>query len=83
MVYHKRATKMLRKMDRHQAQLLVGWINKNLVGTNDPRQFGKALKGQYQDYWRYRIGNYRIIADILDDQIKINIIDVGHRKEIY
>lgn len=70
-------------MDRHQAQLLVGWINKNLVGTNDPRQFGKALKGQYQDYWRYRIGNYRIIADILDDQIKINIIDVGHRKEIY
>jgi len=45
--------------------------------------FGKALKGNLGDYWRYRVGNYRLIAEINDEEIIIIIIGIGHRRDIY
>ena len=56
---------------------------KDLENINNPGNFGKSLKGGLKDYWRYRIGNYRIIADINDDEVKILIIEIGRRKDIY
>jgi len=56
---------------------------KNLENTNNPRIYGKSLKGNLRDYWRYRVGNHRIIAEINDIEVKILIINVGHRKDIY
>ncbi|MBQ7169295.1 MAG: type II toxin-antitoxin system RelE/ParE family toxin [Synergistaceae bacterium] len=44
---------------------------------------GKALTGNWSGYWRYRVGDYRLIADIQDDKILILITEVGHRKEVY
>lgn len=79
----KNADKQLEKLDMTQQIIIVNWINKNLEGTNDPRVFGKSLKGNLKEYWRYRVGDYRIIADINDSQVKILIIDIGHRKSIY
>lgn len=81
--YHKRALKNLQRLDKSQASLILAWIEKNLVSTNNPRQFGKALQGKLAEYWRYRIGNYRIIANINDLNIQILIVDAGHRKDIY
>lgn len=79
----KNADKQLEKLDMTQQIIIVNWISKNLEGTNDPRVFGKSLKGNLKEYWRYRVGDYRIIADINDSQVKILIIDIGHRKSIY
>lgn len=77
------ALKKLKKMDRYQASLLIGWIEKNLQDSSDPRTHGKALVANHKGKWRYRVGDYRILALIEDEKIIITIIDVGHRKDIY
>lgn len=82
-VYEKKALKSLSKIDKSQRNIILSWIDKNLVDTDDPKKYGKALKGNLKEYWRYRVGNYRILADIDDKQIKIIIFNIGHRKDIY
>lgn len=82
-VYTKKAIKSLEKIDKAQQRLIIAWIEKNLINTEDPRTLGKSLKGSLKSYWRYRVGNYRILADINDNEIKIIIFNIGHRKNIY
>ena len=82
-VYDKKAIKSLSKLDKAQQKMIISWIEKNLVDTDNPKQHGKALKGNLKEYWRYRVGEYRLLADINDDEIKIIIFNVGHRREIY
>ena len=82
-LFDKNADKQLKKIDITQQRIIVNWIIKNLEDTNDPRIFGKSLKGNLKDCWRYRVGDYRIIAEINDDEVKILIIEIGHRKDIY
>ncbi len=82
-IYEKKALKSLSKIDKSQRNIILSWIDKNLVDTDAPKKYGKALKGNLKEYWRYRIGNYRILADIDDKQIKIIIFNIGHRKDIY
>jgi len=81
--YSPRAAKELGKLDRHTAAIIYGWIDKNLMGCENPRLHGKPLVGDKVGYWRYRIGDYRLIADIQDNLIVIEIIHVGHRREVY
>lgn len=78
-----RALKTLKQMDKHQARIIIGWINKNLSGCVDPRIHGKALVGDKKGYWRYRVGSYRLISEIDDGEVRIDIINIGHRREIY
>lgn len=70
-------------MDRNQAIIIVAWIRKNLEGTTNPRQYGKGLVGNRSGEWRYRIGNYRILANINESDIVIEIFSIGHRSIIY
>lgn len=81
--FEKTAYRQLEKLDLAQQRIIINWIVKNLEDANDPRIFGKALKGNLGEYWRYRAGDYRIIAEINDKEIKILIIAIGHRKDIY
>lgn len=48
-----------------------------------PQIFGKGLKGNKAGLWRYRIGNYRLICEIIDNKLIILVLTVGHRREIY
>jgi mRNA interferase RelE/StbE len=82
-LFEKNADKQLKKIDMTQQRIIVNWIAKNLENTPNPRIFGKSLKGNLKEYWRYKVGDYRIIAEINDDEVKILIIEVGHRKDIY
>ncbi len=82
-IFEKNAVKQLKKIDVAQQKMIYGYIKKNLEGTSTPRMSGKALKGNLKEYWRYRVGDYRIIAEIDDCEIKIIIIEIGHRKDIY
>lgn len=81
--YTKRAIKQLKKLDKQTSALLLGWIEKNLVDCDKPRQFGKGLTANRKGEWRYRIGDYRLVADIQDDKIVILILNIGHRRDIY
>ena len=82
-LYTKKAIKQLAKIDVNQKNIILAWIEKNLVGVDNPRIHGKALKGDLKDYWRYRVGDYRIIAEINNDEIQIVVIEIGHRKDVY
>jgi mRNA interferase RelE/StbE len=78
-----KALKQLKKIDKVQAKLISGWIDKNLDGCSDPRVRGKALSGNLKGYWRYRVGSYRLMARIKDDIVTIIIIDIDHRSRVY
>ena len=81
--YTAQAIKQLKKLDKPKRALIIGWIEKNLQNCEDPRAHGKSLTGNYSRKWRYRIGDYRLIADIIDDKITILIVNVGHRRDVY
>lgn len=81
--FTKEALRELKKLDRHTALFITAWIRKNLEGCSDPRRFGKGLTANRSGQWRYRIGDYRLIADIQDERILILILNLGHRREIY
>ena len=70
-------------MDKYRARLIVNWLMKNIHGSENPRLHGKALRANLSDYWRYRVGNYRIITEIQDDALIVVAVEIGHRKEIY
>lgn len=77
------ALKQLKKLDKHTAALIVGWLRKNLEGCVDPRQHGKGLTANRSGQWRYRVGDYRILAEIQDEKIIVLVLSIGDRSEIY
>lgn len=81
--YEKEAQKNLKKIDKYQAKIIMNWIEKNLVGTDNPRIHGKGLTANKTGFWRYRVGSYRIIAEINDGEITILILTIGHRNDVY
>jgi mRNA interferase RelE/StbE len=81
--FEKQAQKTLLKMDKAQANIILAWINKNLVGTADPRRTGRVLSANHREKWRYRIGDYRLIANISDETVTILILEIGHRGKVY
>jgi len=81
--YTKDARKTLQKLDPFIRKSLLSWTNTNLVGCTNPRQFGKGLTGDRSGQWRYRVGAYRIIAEIQDDKVLILVLAIGHRSSIY
>ena len=81
--YTAQAVMQLKKLDKHTAALIYGWIDKNLVDCENPRLHGKGLTANRSGQWRYRIGDYRLIAEIQDEIITILLLNIGHRREIY
>ena len=81
--YLPQVFKTLEKMDKFTRRILVEWIEKNLVDCENPRIHGKALSANRMGQWRYRVGDYRIIAKIEDDKLIILVNAIGHRKDIY
>lgn len=82
-IYTKKALKQLKKLDAFTRSSILFWIDKHLQGTHDPRQHGKGLTANRSGEWRYRVGDYRILANIFEDEIVIEVFSVGHRRDIY
>lgn len=81
--YLPQVYKTLEKMDKFTKRIIVEWIEKNLVDCENPRQHGKPLTTDRMGQWRYRVGDYRIIAKIEDDKLIILVITIGHKREVY
>jgi mRNA interferase RelE/StbE len=78
------AIKELDKLDRQVAKRILKFLHKRVASLKDPRSIGDALKGpRFGEYWRYRVGDYRIITKIEDNIMLILVLRVGHRKQIY
>ena len=82
--YTESAAKQLKKLDKTIAIRILNYMDECVAILDDPRALGKNLKGpRLGEYWRYRVGDVRIICNILDGQMTVLVIEIGSRKEIY
>jgi mRNA interferase RelE/StbE len=78
------AAKELRKLDRPVQQRLLGFLRLRVAPLDDPRTIGEALAGERLGaFWKYRVGDWRLICDIQDDRIVVRVLRLGHRREAY
>lgn len=80
--YSKRAQEQIRKLEKPVQRLLFAWIDKYIEGGEHPRQYGKALVQGQETGWRYRIGEYRLLARIQGHQLLILALEVSHQKTV-
>ena len=79
-----KALKVLQKLDKPVAARIINFIENRLSIADNPRSLGAALQGsELGDFWKYRVGDYRVIASIQDVQVTITIVKIGNRKEVY
>lgn len=81
--FSEHAIKNFKKMDKQITTMIFAWISKHLEGCDNPRMHGKRLVADKKGIWRYRVGDYRLLAHIFDDRLVILVVDSGHRKDIY
>jgi mRNA interferase RelE/StbE len=77
------AEKQLRKLDKPIQKRLLDWLEDRIEGCKNPRHFGEPLRGEMAGLWRYRIGDYRVVCEIQDQQLVVLALTVGHCREIY
>lgn len=78
------AAKELRKLDPEIARRVLKFMSQRLASLDNPRSIGESLKGKkLGEFWKYRVGDYRIIADIQDGELLILVVRIGNRREVY
>ena len=78
------ASKELKKLDPQVSKRILAFLKTRLATQSDPRKLGQALKGsELGEFWKYRVGNFRIIASIQDRTVCILVLRIGDRKEVY
>jgi mRNA interferase RelE/StbE len=78
------AERELRKLDRQVARRLLQFLFERVANLDNPRSIGEALKGsRLGDFWKYRVGDYRIIASIEDKALIILVVRIGNRRDVY
>jgi mRNA interferase RelE/StbE len=74
----------LKKMDRPIQQRLLGFLRQRVALLDNPRSIGEALSGaKLGNYWKYRVGDWRIICDIHDERIVVRVLRIGNRRDVY
>ncbi len=81
--YTDTAKEQLRKLDKPIARRIVDFMDERISVSDNPRQSGKALTGPLGGLWRYRVGDYRVICDIQDGALRVLVVEVGNRGNIY
>jgi mRNA interferase RelE/StbE len=78
------AERDLAKLDHQAAEPVLAFLRDRLARADDPRTIGHALKGgTLGEYWRYRVGDYRVVASIQDKAVRILVVRIGNRREVY
>lgn len=76
--------KQIKKLDPQTRNRIRSFLHERLVQLDNPRTIGEALQGsKLGNYWRYRVGDYRILCDIQDNRLVVLVIEIGHRREVY
>lgn len=77
------ADRQLGKLDPQHRRRILKFLRQTVAKREDPRSVGEPLHGELGEFWRYRVGDYRIITKIEDDRLLVLVLRVGYRKEIY
>ena len=81
--YTDTAKAQLRKLDKPVARRIVDFMDERIAGLENPRSTGKALTGPLGGLWRYRVGDCRVICDIQNGALRVLVVQIGNRREIY
>jgi mRNA interferase RelE/StbE len=82
--YTESSSKQLKKLDKQTALRVLDYMDERVAVLADPRSLGKNLKGlKVGEYWRYRVGDIRVICNISDGQLTVLVIEIGNRREVY
>ena len=81
--YLKSARKEAQKIDPQDRERIRDYMEQRVAGLEDPRQLGEPLKGQLASLWRYRVGDYRLICELRDQELLILVVRLCHRKDVY
>ena len=82
--YDAGAEKDLSRLDKQIAQRIIQFLGGRVARLENPRSIGAALKGsELGEFWKYCVGDYRIIAEIQDKVLRIYVVEIGNRKEVY
>ena len=77
------AVKELAKLDKPVARRIVQFLRERIAALSDPRSLGEALRGdELGSFWKYRLGDYRVVAEIVDRRVVIIVVRIGHRREV-
>lgn len=81
--YDDGARVQLRRLDRQTVRRINNFMENRIAVLDNPRDQGKALNGPMAGLWRYRVGDYRVVCDIQDDVLRILVVRVGRRDQVY
>ena len=82
--YTESSSKQLKKLDQQTALRVLSYMDERVAVLADPRSLGKNLKSpKMGEYWRYRVGDIRVICNIADGQLTVLVIEIGNRREVY
>ena len=77
------AQRQLDRLDRQVSDRVISYMSERVATLDNPRDRGERLRWNLRDYWRYRVGDYRVICDIQDETLVVLVVGVGHRRAIY
>jgi mRNA interferase RelE/StbE len=82
--FDESSKKELSKLDRQIAHRIVSFLRARVASSTQPRALGEALHGErFGELWKYRVGDYRVIAKIEDEVLRVLVVRIGHRREVY
>lgn len=81
--YAATAKVQLRKLDKQTARRILDFMDQRIAVLENPRSAGKALTGPLGSLWRYRVGDCRVICDIQDGALRVLVVQLGHRRDVY
>jgi mRNA interferase RelE/StbE len=81
--FQRSAAQQLRKLDRTARQRILAYFRNRVLAADDPRKLGKSLTGDKGGLWRYRIGDYRAICKLEDEELVVLVLEIGHRREVH
>ena len=81
--YTQTALNQLRKLDKQSARRILDFLDERVAQRDDLRSTGKALTGPLGGLWRYRVGDFRVICEIQDGELRVLVVELGNRREVY
>lgn len=81
--YTQTALNQLRKLDKQSARRILDFMDERVAQRDDPRSTGKALTGPLGGLWRYRVGDFRVLCEIQDGELRVLVVELGNRREVY
>ncbi len=77
------ARRELEKLDKAVSDRILRFLHERIATLDDPRKVGERLQGKLREFWKYRVGDYRLICSLKDDRMVVVVVRVGHRRHIY